>query len=188
MRLFIAVNFPPAILGDLNAKLASLRSRLPAASWVKEGTQHVTLAFLGEQPESRVETIAKDLIDAMDRIPAFEARLHGCGFFPNPRRARVGWVGLEPEEPFVDAARTVREIVSRDGVTLDAAEFRPHLTLMRIRDVWPPASIELFSKSLRDYRSEPFAVDGITLFASELHPKGAVHTPLRTFSLHTANA
>lgn len=183
MRLFIAIHFPAEILANLNARVAALRPRLPAASWVKEGSQHVTLAFLGEQPESAVDAIAPALQTALHPLPRFDARLHGCGFFPNPRRARVGWVGLEPEEPFVRAAAAVREAVTAHGIKLDAAEFRPHLTLMRMRDSWPPASIELFSKSLRDYASTSFPVDAVTLFASRLDPKGAIHTPLRAFGL-----
>ena len=69
------------------------------------------------------------------------------------------------------------------GVTLDRGDFRPHLTLFRIRDLWPPACIEIFNGALRDYKSDPFPVDGVTLFSSELNPKGAIHTPLRTFAL-----
>ena len=183
MRLFIAVHFPPAVLADLNERVASLRPRLPSASWVKEGSQHVTLAFLGEQDEAKVVAFASPLEQQLREIGSFESRLHGCGFFPNPRRARVGWIGLEPEAPFVKMAAVVRETVTAHGIALDAAEFRPHLTLMRMRDAWPPASIELFSKSLRDYSSAPFSVSSVTLFASQLDPKGAIHTALRTFGL-----
>lgn len=183
MRLFIATAFPGAVLRELNSLVAPLRPRLPAASWVREETQHLTFAFLGEQPETLVETIAAPLTAALSAIPRFEAQLHGSGFFPNPRRARVGWVGLEPELRFKDIARAVREVVTQNGVTLDGGEFKPHLTLMRIRDQWPPASIDLFNKSLRDYRSPAFTVDTITLFHSQLNPKGAIHTPLKTFTL-----
>jgi 2'-5' RNA ligase len=183
MRLFIASHFPSEVLRDLNGRIAALRPRLPAASWVREETQHLTFAFLGEQPEELVERIAAPLTAALGEIPRFEARLHGSGFFPNPRRARVGWTGLQPEADFTNIARAVRDVVTRNGVALDAGEFKPHLTLMRIRDQWPPASIDLFNKSLRDYCSEPFPVDHVTLFSSELNPKGAIHTPLRTFAL-----
>jgi RNA 2',3'-cyclic 3'-phosphodiesterase len=183
MRLFIATHFPEEILRDLNDRVVRLKPRLPAASWVRPETQHLTFAFLGEQPEALVETIAAPLTASLGAIPRFEARLRASGFFPNPRRARVGWVGLDPEHGFAQIARAVREVVTRHGVALDGGEFRPHLTLMRMRDPWPPASIELFTKSLRDYESGPFTVSDVTLFSSQLNPKGAVHTPLRAFEL-----
>ncbi len=183
MRLFIATHFPEEVLRDLNDRVVRLRTRLPAASWVRPEAQHVTFAFLGEQPEALVEKIAAPLTESLRAISKFEARLRASGLFPNPRRARVGWVGLEPEDGFARIANAVRGVVTKNGVTLDGGEFKPHLTLMRMRDPWPPASIELFTKSLRDYESAPFTVNEVTLFSSQLNPKGAVHTPLRTFSL-----
>lgn len=183
MRLFIATNFPGVVLRDLNDRVVKLRPRLPPASWVREETQHLTLAFLGEQPEANVDAVTPALTKALSAIPAFEARLHGSGFFPNPRHARVGWVGLDPEEKFVRLAEAVRQIVAQHGVTLDGGEFKGHLTLMRIRDPWPPASIDLFTKTLRDYASTPFTVDSVTLFSSQLSPKGAIHTVRQLYPL-----
>jgi RNA 2',3'-cyclic 3'-phosphodiesterase len=183
MRLFIAATFPSEILRDLNERVVRLKPRLPAASWVREETQHLTFAFLGEQPEALIEQIAPALTAGLSLIPRFEAHLEGSGFFPNARRARVGWIGIEPDASFAAIARTVRGVVTKNGVTLDGAEFRPHLTLMRIRDAWPPASTELFAKTLHDYRSGSFPLDAITLFSSQLNPKGAIHTPLARFPL-----
>jgi 2'-5' RNA ligase len=183
MRLFIATQFPEVVLRDLNDRAVKLKPRLPAASWVREEAQHVTLAFLGEQPEADVCAVTPALTAALGAVPAFEARLRGCGFFPNARHARVGWVGLEPEQNFITLAEAVRNVVEQHGVKLDGGEFKAHLTLMRIRDPWPPASIELFTKTLRDYESAPFTVDTVTLFSSQLSPKGAIHTPKQLYPL-----
>jgi len=183
MRLFIATTFPQDVLRLLNERIVPVRPKLPPASWVRPETQHLTLAFLGEQPESLVERLSPLLTARLAAVPRFEATLHGCGFFPNPRHARVGWVGAEPEERFGDVARAVRGAVSDAGVELDRSEFRPHLTMMRMREGWPPLSIDTFTRALRDYRSAPFAVDHVTLYVSKLNPKGAEHTALREFEL-----
>jgi 2'-5' RNA ligase len=183
MRLFIAASFPEAALRPLNERLAKIRSRLPHASWVRPETQHLTFAFLGEQDESLVEPLAAAVTKAIAHVRRFEGTLAGAGFFPHPRHARVGWVGVRPEEPFIAIANGVRDAVQSCGVTLDRAEFRPHLTIMRMRDRWPPASIDLFASALRDFVSAPFAVDHVTLYSSRLNPNGAIHTPLREFAL-----
>src|SRR5688500_16014560 len=104
MRLFIAAQFPEEVLRDLSDRSAHLKTRLPAASWVRPEAQHLTFAFLGEQPEALVEQIAQPLSNACGGIAKFGARLSGCGFFPNPRRARVGWIGLNPETQFEQVA------------------------------------------------------------------------------------
>ena len=183
MRLFIAATFPAEALRDLNDRVSRLKPRLPPASWVRPETQHLTFAFLGEQPETMVGVLATPLQSAIAEIPAFQARLCSSGVFPNLRRARVGWAGLQPEQPFERIAQAVRGVLAQNGLEVENNEFKAHLTLMRMREGWPPASLDLFVKSLKDYQSEPFAVREVTLFSSQLHPQGAIHTPLRTFAL-----
>lgn len=69
------------------------------------------------------------------------------------------------------------------GIQLDGAAFKPHLTLCRIRDSWPPGCVGIFNAAFGQLESEPFPVDRITLYSSRLNPSGAVHTPVRQFSL-----
>jgi RNA 2',3'-cyclic 3'-phosphodiesterase len=183
MRLFIAISFPEQELRAISDRISMVKSRLPPASWVRPETQHLTFAFLGEQRESLLPALADCIEESLANVLRFEGQLRGSGFFPNARHARVGWVGAGPEEKFRAVAEAVRSGVKAAGVTLDRADFRAHLTLFRIRDQWPPACIEIFNGALRDFKSEPFAVDAVTLFSSELNPKGAIHTPLRTFPL-----
>jgi 2'-5' RNA ligase len=95
---------------------------------VRPESQHLTFAFLGEQDESLIDKIAPDLESRLRGVGKFTAVLHGCGFFPNSRRARVGWIGIDPEQPFSDIAHAVREVVVRNGLQLDRADFHPHFT------------------------------------------------------------
>lgn len=183
MRLFIATTFPAVVLRPINDRLERVRSRLPQATWVRPESQHLTFVFLGEQPEEMVLRVTAEVERELVELAGFEASLQDCGFFPNPRHARVGWVGVTPEEQLRCVAAAARRAAARAGVNPDGSDFKPHLTLMRIRTPWPPASIDLFRSALRDFRSEPFRVDRLTLFSSQLNPQGAIHTPLHEFVL-----
>jgi RNA 2',3'-cyclic 3'-phosphodiesterase len=183
MRLFIATSFPEAVTKDLNERIAALKPKLPPASWVRPETQHLTFAFLGERDESLIDEIVPDLTARLHDMQRFHATIRGAGLFPNARRPRVGWAGLDPEQPFIDIAHRVRDVLTKHGVELDRADFKPHLTLMRLRESWPPASVQMFEKALREYRSDDFVVDSVTLYSSKLNPNGAIHTPLREFAL-----
>ena len=169
MRLFIATSFPAEIVRDLNERVAPLKSKLPHASWVKPETQHLTFAFLGEQDESVVDRIH------IEPGPAFEARLHGCGMFSR----RVGWIGVEPRDAFIALAERVRAALN--GIDFDQKPFKPHLTLFRVRDQWPQSAVDAFKNAFADYGSAPFVVDRVTLYSSQLNPKGAIHTALMSF-------
>src|ERR1700682_5532215 len=109
MRLFIATSFPAAATAPINERVERVKPRLPHASWVRPEAQHLTFAFLGEQPETVVDTLTALLHARLAPIASFDAELRGCGFFPNARHARVGWVGAEPRESFVAVAAAVRE-------------------------------------------------------------------------------
>ena len=177
MRLFIATTFPIDVLEELNRQITLIKSKLPSASWVRPETQHLTFEFLGEQDEAVVGRIQ------IDGGASFEASLRGCGFFPHARQPRVGWAGVEPKERFVAVAQHVRDAVRAAGLEPDKKAFKPHLTLMRLRDRWPAPAVELFEKTVGDYQSAPFTVDRVTLYSSKLSPKGATHTALKTFTL-----
>ncbi|HUP44376.1 MAG TPA: 2'-5' RNA ligase family protein, partial [Thermoanaerobaculia bacterium] len=82
MRLFIATSFPVAVMQELNARIAQVKPKLAAASWVRPDAQHVTFAFLGEQEEALIERLAPPLEARLGALARFEARLLGCGFFP----------------------------------------------------------------------------------------------------------
>lgn len=183
MRLFIATTFPSDVLRDVNDRVARVRSHVGPASWVRPESQHLTFAFLGEQPESLLGTLVPLVAGRVATLPRFESRLRGCGFFPNPRHARVAWVGATPESQLCETAAAVRGALTEAGVALDNAAFKPHLTLCRIRDPWPPACIDAFQKALRDFESSPFVMERLTLFSSRLDPGGAVHTPLHQFEM-----
>ncbi|MGH7488773.1 MAG: 2'-5' RNA ligase family protein, partial [bacterium] len=93
MRLFIAISFPEPELRAIGDRMAMVKSKLPPASWVRPETQHLTFAFLGEQPESLLPALSTTVEASLSIVPRFQAHLRGSGFFPNPRHARVGWVG-----------------------------------------------------------------------------------------------
>jgi 2'-5' RNA ligase len=183
MRLFIATRFPDAVIREANERVARVKSRLPPASWVRAEAQHLTFAFLGEQDAAVVGKLSPAVEKSLKSVPKFDGQVTDCGFFPNPRHARVGWAGVTPQDSFRAIANAVRGAIKECGLEFDENEFRPHLTMMRIRDPWPPACIATFYGALRGFESAPFAVDRVTLFSSQLNPSGAIHTPLAEFRL-----
>lgn len=183
MRLFIATTFPTDVMCGLNTVVARVKTRLPPSSWVRPESQHLTFAFLGEQDEALIPKLGCIVEQRLREIRPIKAQLHSGGFFPNSRNARVAWVGVTPDEKFCEIASAVREAVTEAGVKLDAADFKPHLTLCRLRDRWPPACIEIFQATFGKFESPLFTVDRLTLYSSQLNPKGAVHTPLREFMI-----
>jgi RNA 2',3'-cyclic 3'-phosphodiesterase len=134
-RLFVALEPPAALARELCARTrAALGSgwRVPAP-----GHLHLTLAFLGDTPEARLAAIGSALAEALRGRAAPELRLTGTGAFPDLRRPRVVWAGLE--EPSERAGRlaalraAVVAALGAAGAPFDDKPFAPHLTVARPR-------------------------------------------------------
>jgi len=129
MRLFVALDIDPAIRERLARFREEMRSIVPGARWVGVDTFHVTLKFIGEKPPSQLEAIQTTLATVEGAPASIDFR--GTGFFPNPRAARVFWVGIEAGEELAHLAAQVDSALAKLGVPKEDKSFAPHLTLAR---------------------------------------------------------
>lgn len=182
LRVFVASDLPETVKVALGERAAEVRHRVPPASWGRPETYHVTYAFLGDQDESTVARLGDALTDALASSRAFDARISGAGFFPDARRPRVAWVGLQPPEAFAGLAEAVRGAVRSAAVAMDVKPFAPHMTLARIKAPWKQRDTEAFTNSFAAL-SLAARIDSVSLFMSRLTTGGAQHTPLRVVRL-----
>ena len=184
MRIFLAV-FPPPEAVQL-AFDAARRVRQAAGeaagrvSWVKLDNLHYTLKFLGELGEDGARRAREGAREAAASLPAFDATLGAPGAFPNAKRARVLWLGLERGEAELKAlARAVDVALHRRGFDREKRAFSAHLTLGRVRDDgfdWttplgavPPLSGETAAR---------FRVGAVRVMKSTLSPQGSIYEVL----------
>ena len=132
MRLFAAIDIPE----DLKEALRSFVSRLRPTveiNWSPVTNLHVTTMFIGEWPAERLDEMKR----ALTSVPlsgAIDITVKGIGWFPNQRRPRVFWAGVEGGEPLRALARATEQAVAQLGVPVDERAYSPHLTLARIRE------------------------------------------------------
>jgi RNA 2',3'-cyclic 3'-phosphodiesterase len=168
MRLFVALVPPEEAVEHLDQFLEVRRS---AASfrWATAEQFHVTLAFLAEVEERRVEDLSERLARAAAKRTAFGTAIAGGGAFPNAGRARVIWAGLDLDEPGrteLDRLATgCRAAAGRAGIAVDGQRFRPHVTLARLGR---PAEVSSWVRLLDAYSGPRWSADRVTLVASYL--------------------
>jgi 2'-5' RNA ligase len=176
MRLFIAIELPE----DVKRLLGRMRGDIPGARWVPVEQLHLTLSFLGEVDEETAKLLTKEL--AAIQAPGFALRFAGTGCFPGRNRPRVIWVGLEPEPLLNNLASLVRKAVLSCDIPQEDRPFSAHITLARLKF---PASREVaaFIDQPQKQSIPPVAVREFILFQSRLMQQGAIHTPIKSFSL-----
>ena len=133
MRLFLAINFAPEVRRAVADAAAPLRAVAPNLSWVREPQLHLTVKFLGEQPEDMASRIAEAIRKVGSRNRVVDAEIGGIGAFPNFRRPRVVWIGVTPEPKLELLHHDIESACESLGLPLDGKPFRPHLTLARVK-------------------------------------------------------
>jgi 2'-5' RNA ligase len=134
VRLFLAINLEPTLRRAILDATAPLRAAAPTLSWVDETRLHLTLKFLGEQSETVVSELRQSVDQVAARHRRFTMRLAGVGAFPNFRRARVVWMGIEDEPRLELLHHDIELACESGGFELEGRPFRPHLTLARVKD------------------------------------------------------
>ena len=129
MRLFIALDIDDAIRESLARFVDGVRNFAPDARWVKPESLHVTLKFIGEQPDAMVPRFDESL--ATLKKTAFDITFRGYGFFPTPKSARVFWIGIQSGAELTSLASAIDDVTATLDVPRETHAFSPHLTLAR---------------------------------------------------------
>lgn len=173
-RLFVAIEIPE----EVKRAAAAVARGVPAARWVPPGQLHLTLRFIGEVDEKIFRAVSEAL-ESVSFSP-FQLALRGTGVFPNPKRPRVIWIGMERSAPLFALQRRIESAVVSAGIPGEERPFSPHLTLARLREP-TPAETERFLRQTASFAAPVFTVREFQLFSSRLAAGGATHTVEGTY-------
>ncbi|MFI5316728.1 MAG: RNA 2',3'-cyclic phosphodiesterase [Myxococcota bacterium] len=180
LRAFIAVDLAPEARACAAEAVERLQSAVPAGvRWVPAENRHLTLKFLGEIAEDRVDALVERASAKLASVPPFEIALAGFGAFPSARDARVLWLGVaRGSSALAKLARKLDSAARIAGAERERRPFSAHLTLGRLRE---PARVEI--ERLAPPTSVTWTVAEVVLYESRLAPDGARYVPLAHLAL-----
>jgi 2'-5' RNA ligase len=168
MRMFVALRPPDDAVEHLDEFLDVRREAGPFR-WTLAEQVHLTLAFLAEVPDRKLDDLVERLGRAAARRTPVTTRIAGGGAFPNPGRARVLWAGLGVDETgrteLGRMATGARAAATRAGIPVDGQRFRPHLTVARLGR---PAEVSSWVRLLEAYEGPEWSTTTVSLVASHL--------------------
>jgi RNA 2',3'-cyclic 3'-phosphodiesterase len=183
IRTFIAVDIDRQTVKKISEALVQLKPRVPGIRWGSFTNFHFTLKFLGDIEETKVNSIADALELELRLFPRFTINAKGLGVFPDIKRPRVLWIGLEGKE-LKDLASKVEKAVEPLGFMPEKRQFQPHLTVGRWREFVD--SSRTLGEELERWKSYEFGestVAEVIFFQSVLKPEGAAYHALKTVAL-----
>lgn len=133
MRVFVGFAVPDDVRAALDEQVAPVRERYGACNWPPPDTWHVTLAFVGEIPDDRLDDVVAATREAvagadLDRV---ELTVDGTGRFGQ----RVGWLRIadRPDGAVAALGGALQQRIADRELPVDRKEVRPHVTLVRAR-------------------------------------------------------
>lgn len=199
MRLFVALDIDDGTRERILEFMEQVRPLSPSVRWVSAESLHVTLKFIGEQPDSK----ASDIEIALAKVSgtAFMVSFRGSGFFPAAKSARVFWVGIEAGPELGKLAEKIEQALEPLGIAREKRGFNPHLTLARAGGGSGAPDRERGDKPNRNFvRLQQHLSRSATpefgtmvareffLYRSQLSNQGSRYTKLSRFSLDANRA
>lgn len=179
MRAFLSLDLPEEVRDPLARMIGGLRAGHP----VPRENLHITLVFLGDQPEERLEELHAALEPL--RLPAPDLRFGGLDGF-GPGKARMLAALVEPVPALVTLQAEVERRARKVGMSPERRAFRPHVTLVRFRRSSGPGE----EAALHAFLAQPPVVSvpaarahSFSLQASTLSPDGARYDTLASYPL-----
>lgn len=176
-RIFIAVDISAEARTKAADYAREIRSEFPdvRAGWERPEKMHLTLKFLGDTDEGRLNDLAERLRTVAAEFGPFDISVRGTGVFPNANRPRVLWLGVAgATEELTYLARAVDEACATVGFPREQRDHRPHLTIARVRE--PERGAPLAAEHLRrEFDSDDFEVKSLSIVESRLGQNGSTY-------------
>ncbi|MFH1450683.1 MAG: RNA 2',3'-cyclic phosphodiesterase [archaeon] len=182
VRCFTNIELSKEQRERISELIETLKPRGSKVKWVEEENLHITLNFLGEVPEGKVEKLKKEFETGLAGEKKFQLSLKGVGSFPNWNNPRVLWIGVE------NGAEETQGIAKKlsEAITVGEKEhkkFHPHVTIGRVK-----IQDNTIIKKLREAEGTKFGecgVDDVNIKKSTLTEKGAVYEVIKEVKLLT---
>ena len=190
MRLFVALDLPDEVRSALSELITKLKPLSRGARWVPPESLHVTLKFIGWIGDDKLQPTQEILASIRSSQPV-ELNFRGSGFFPNERRPRVFWCGLEASPNLAEIAAALDAALVPLGIKAETRPYTPHLTLARFKSSEGVAALVKAAGSLKMRDFGGTTATNFHLYESLLKSSGAQYNRLASFPFaggSTANA
>ena len=179
IRAFIAVEIDPETRQKISALISGLKKSNADVKWITEDQMHLTLKFLGNIEQSKIQEISEALKPVADNFKPFSISLSNIGGFPNLDHPKVIWLGIDKgAKELKNLAEKIESGLEKFDFRKESREFKSHLTLGRVKSSKNMLNLVKLLKETGFSSETDISINELILFQSTLTPKGATYTVL----------
>jgi 2'-5' RNA ligase len=179
-RAFLACGLDQPLTEAMAAKASLWRSQDKHSRyrWLDPASYHLTLCFLGELDAVSLNNLQAKLSTTAIKLDV-KLTITELVFFPSLTKPKIIAVNLAPSEQLMGFQQRLCRLVRDAGIQLNHHRYLPHISVARAAGY--PANLALNMPAVSI--DQTWQVRNFSLFKSRLTPRGAVYTPLNSYSL-----
>jgi len=181
MRLFVGIELPENIKKEIEEIEKELKKKVKEAKVVKRENLHITLKFLGEVKEEKIVAIDEKLKEVSESFIPFNVWVGKIGNFPEGKKMRVLWVGVESNGILNKINFKIEKVLSTIGFK-EENRFKEHITIARFKSTPDMKFIDHLKEKYSSFFGE-FRIKNFFLIKSNLTPEGPIYKNLKEYKL-----
>jgi len=184
VRTFVAVEMPPEVRRFLGECQDRLRRAGGDVRWVRPELIHLTLVFLGEVPMDSLGDLEAAVRESVAPFGPLTLRVQGAGRFPPRGAPRVVWIGVEESTGgLLDLQKALAGATAALAEKVEDRAYQAHLTLGRVKSGKNARQLGEAVDAMAGHAGPALEAREVTIFKSELSPRGPTYTPLARIAL-----
>lgn len=180
-RIFVGISLPSEIKTKIKKFQHQLNISEPNFRWTRVENLHITLNFLGHLKDREVVEVEHVMDQVIPRFSAFKTWISEIRFFPSERYARIVALMIKDKDDLEKLQKELSQEFSRlPFVKLDRREYKPHLTIARIKGRIKDSNLQKIKNARLKIEWE---IDNAELIHSVLGRTGPKYTVLKKYQL-----
>lgn len=181
-RLFISADIP----NEIKEMVIKIRDEIYGFDenirWEGKEKLHFTLKFLGDVEKDKNDLIISELESILRNRKSIDCSFSKFGLFKKGNLPSILWLGLNFSRELNQIADTINTNFVDLGFEKERRNFKPHLTLLRIKGRENYSKIQNFIEY--DFPTINFKISEISVIKSELLRSGSQYTKIKSFKLN----
>ncbi len=167
MRFFIALEIPGESKQELSEVQKKIKILIPKSKLVDPDKLHLTIAFVGEQPDQLKPKLIEIIKEAASKISSFTVTPSYIDGFPHLHSANILWMGVNGQiDQLYELRHHIKDGLEYLNLPVDERRFIPHIALVKLRDFEIDLATEDGLDKISQGEFSPITITSIKLFES----------------------
>ena len=183
MRIFVGIQLAEAVRESIVRELLPFKKTANSIRWTESRNIHLTLKFIGEISQDRLERIEAALSAAKIPVAPFLLRIAGFGKFPTGDDLHIFWAGVAETPQLQSLFDWIENTLAPLGIARETQPFNPHITLGRNKGRYNFQTLFKLLAEKRDVFLAEIQATRFQLFSSQLTPAGPIYKIIKEIPL-----